>query len=35
MFMQFLVIDLGNKQSVVVKKMYFLLIAHRDLRVPA
>ena len=35
MFVQALVIDLGNKQRVVIEKMHFLLAAHGDVRVSA
>src|SRR5437762_12800623 len=35
MLVQFFVIDVRNEHPVVIEKMYFLLVAHRDVRVPA
>ena len=35
MFVQLLVISPGNEQRVIIEKMYFLLVAHGDIRVPA
>jgi hypothetical protein len=35
MFVQLLVISPGNEQRVIIEKVYFLLVAHGDIRVPA
>ncbi|PYI72283.1 MAG: hypothetical protein DMF08_06525 [Verrucomicrobia bacterium] len=35
MLVQFCIIGLGNEHRVVIEKMYFLLIAHADVRMPA
>jgi hypothetical protein len=35
MLVQFFVINVGNEHPVIIEKMYFLLVAHRDVGVLA